>query len=172
MKLFTGIELSTDFVTSLSELKSRNKHLEGIKWTKPENYHITTYYLGEISPSLIDGISSSLEKITAQNKIVGLDFKKMGFSPGKNPKMLWAYFKLNSAFQKLCNDISTSLSSTMPSRFKPTPHVSFARLKKSHRYYQPNFDIEMPKKLTAKKVHLWQSKTKGKYEIVQSFNLQ
>ncbi|MBL4651462.1 MAG: RNA 2',3'-cyclic phosphodiesterase [Flavobacteriales bacterium] len=171
MKLFTGIELSVDFVVPFSELKLMNKHLEGIKWTRPESYHITTYYLGETSPLLLNNLLKKIEKVASRNKSISLDFKKFGFSPGKNPSMLWAYFKLNFEFQKLCNEISTAADCCMPSRFKPVPHISIARLKKPHRFYQPIFDVEIPKKLTAKKVHLWQSKIGGRYDVLQSFNL-
>jgi RNA 2',3'-cyclic 3'-phosphodiesterase len=170
MKLFTGIELSQDFIDSFSALKPKNKYLDGIKWSKPEFYHITTYYIGDFSASHLDELLVNLNKVAQQNSRVQLEFKKLGFSPGKNPNMLWAYFKLNAEFQKLCNDVATSAQSDMPARYKPTPHISIARLKKSHRYYQPNFDAETPQILNSNELCLWETMG-NKYKLVKKFEL-
>lgn len=170
MKLFTGIEITQDFITPFSELKSNNRHLNGIRWTKPENFHITTYYLGETLPIKLNEIIQKLESVTLQHPTIVLTYKRLGFSPGKNPNMLWAYFKLNPEFQKLCSDIANSAQSAMPARYKPTPHISIARLKKSHRYYQPNFDIEAPLVLKSNKLCLWES-IGNKYKCIKRFDL-
>ncbi|MBL4625599.1 MAG: RNA 2',3'-cyclic phosphodiesterase [Flavobacteriales bacterium] len=170
MKLFTGIELPAEFITPFSVLKSRNKQLEGIRWSKPESFHITTYYIGDFSPARLSDILNILDKVARQNSVVQLEYKKLGFSPGKNPTMLWAYFKLNTRFQKLCNDISGSVNSDMPARYKPTPHVSIARLKKPHFYYQPDFEIEIPSTLTSNQLCLWES-VGNKYKCIKKFEL-
>ena len=162
----------SDFITPFSELKVNNQHLEGIRWNKPENFHITTYYLGEIFPINLNEIILTLESVSLEHSKIELTFKRLGFSPGKNPNMLWAYFNLNAAYQKLCNEIASSANSSMPARYRPIPHVSLARLKKPHRFYKPDFNLKLPKIIIVKKLHLWESKTGGKHNSIQSFNLQ
>lgn len=170
MKLFTGIELSEDFIDPFSTMKSRNKHLDGIRWNKPDSYHITTYHIGEFSASRLDELKNILSAVAQRNSKVELEFKKLGFSRGKNPNMLWAYFKLNHEFQNLCNDIANSSLSDMPARYKPTPHISIARLKKPHRFYQPDFDIETPLLLNSNELCLWES-VGNKYKCIKKFEL-
>ncbi len=170
MKLSTGIEITQDFITPLSELKSNNRHLNGIRWNKPENFHITTYYFGDTLSIKLNEIIQKLESVTHRHPAIVLEYRRLGFSPGKNPKMFWAYFYLNPEFQKLCNEIANSTQSTMPARYKPTPHISIARLKKSHRYYQPNFDIEAPLFLKSNNLFLWES-IGNKYKCIKKFDL-
>lgn len=170
MKLLTGITIPDPTSSALNQLRESNKHLEAIKWSKPTDYHITTYYLGEIDPIQVEVISATLASVTQQYSAMELPFKKIGFSPGKNPKMLWAYFQLTSEFQQLCNAIATALNSKMPARFKPTPHIKLASLKKSYRYYAPNFVLDVPSSLPVHSLSLWASSGTS-FESIKMFPL-
>jgi 2'-5' RNA ligase len=170
MKLLTGITIPAAVETALAEVKQENKHLQAIKWSKPKDYHITTYYLGEVDPIQLDAICSSLAQVTQNHHPLKLPYKKIGFSPGKNPNMLWAYFKLTPEFQKLCNEIALVLDTKMPARYKPIPHIKLASLKKSHRYYSPHFEIDVPPFLEADSLCLWGT-TETSFKSIKMFPL-
>lgn len=171
MKLFTAISLPEEIAIDLSKIKVENKHLQAIRWTKPEKFHITTYYLGEIDLIRVDSICETLDEVSKRHSAHELEFRKIDYSPGKNPNMIWAHYKLNNKFKALCNDISRSIECKMPARDKPMPHVTLARFKKDKRYYQPNFVQLEAHSLPIISVGLWES-VNNQYKLIKKFPLQ
>lgn len=66
----------------------------GVKWTNPENMHVTMKFFGDIEESLLLGkISESIKSVTDKTKTANLNCSGVGVFPNwKYPKIIWAGF--------------------------------------------------------------------------------
>lgn len=63
MRLFIAIPISDHNKTIIREMVGPLKNLYQASWVKPENYHITLQFLGEVSPESIELIDTELSNI-------------------------------------------------------------------------------------------------------------
>lgn len=175
MRLFTGIELSSSITDIAENFRKENKHLEGLKWTKTESLHITTYFIGEVPQNELNTI---IEKIASTcNTIMPfkLNAKRIDFSPGKKPYMLWMYFEESEYFSEVCEKIALSIKGKELKRFHPLPHITLARLKKPHIYFNLNQNDYIFPEIEVNKITLWQSTLEpksAKYHKLHEFELK
>lgn len=71
-----------------------SKKETGVKWTNPENMHVTMKFFGDIEESLLLGdISGSIKSVTNKTKESVLGCSGVGVFPNwKYPKIIWAGF--------------------------------------------------------------------------------
>ena len=88
--------------------------------------------------------------------------------------MIWSYFLANEEFTKLSVKTNQTMDMEIPYRQKPIPHVTIARFKKPHYYFQPQWSATESTKISIRAVGLWQSglHTNGaKYDRLEEFTL-
>lgn len=105
---------------------------EKIKWVKPDNFHITLYFLGNTEEKLIDPISKEIMNITNKNHSFSLTLSGVGvFKSIYSPKVLWIGIEDYFQLRNIKNDIDRSLESfgfvSDNREFKP--HLTFGRPK-------------------------------------------
>ena len=91
MRLFIAIDLPAAQKQGAADLISRLKKTGAdLKWTDPENIHITLAFLGEIEESRKSLINDSLRAAAAIQAPFDISFGRLGvFDSWKKPKVLW-----------------------------------------------------------------------------------
>jgi RNA 2',3'-cyclic 3'-phosphodiesterase len=170
MKLFIGISIPESAGVEIQKLLGK---ISGLRMTKPEKYHITCYYIGFVEPFKLSQIINETEQIIAKHKTFRIKTEKIDFSIGKNPNMIWCYAQKNEQFVALIRNLGKDISSEIPYRYHPIPHITLARFKKNFKYIAS--EIRLPKEIQLSfpvtHIHLWESKDQT-YQLIHTFALQ
>jgi len=128
MRLFVGIDLSEhirEHLQSYIEGLQRLVSPDTVKWTRPQNWHLTLKFLGETQK--LEQVKTALLKInmpTFEFEVSGTGF----FTP-RSPRIFWAGVKGSAALPALATEIDEHL---LPVGFVPedkvySPHITLAR---------------------------------------------
>lgn len=130
-RLFISIPLPVPLSNSLKKVKENNLKIQNVNWTKPENFHITLCFLGNISDEMIFEITILINEIARSQTPFVLKPKEILLYPPKNPRMIWLSFNENEFFNKLYNNLHEALKYYLnkPVHNVPKAHVTLARLK-------------------------------------------
>jgi 2'-5' RNA ligase len=125
-RYFIALSIPKPLQEKLFQLSSG---IEGAKWNREKDYHITLRYLDILEPNQIDPIAERLASI--RKSPFGVEVS--GFDVFDNPKqkILWAKILSTRKLTSLVGDVNEKLHSLgfeMPS--KPyVPHITMARAK-------------------------------------------
>lgn len=102
----------------------------GARWVKPENYHVTLRFLGEVDEGLGEDCVEALDRVAAR----GFPFAITGaglFGQGERARVLYAGIEAGPAMEQLHGRIESALvrAGLPPEGRKFTPHVTLAYLK-------------------------------------------
>jgi len=127
IRLFVGLELPAQIRTHLSILSGG---VPGARWVKPEGYHLTVRFIGEVDEGRFEDIAAALSRIRAS----AFDLTLEGVSTfGKEnmPHTLWVGVQRNDALQSLHAKVDRALVNIgfEPEGRKYSPHVTLARLR-------------------------------------------
>lgn len=174
MKLFVAIStegLSFDPKTAFRKVKvNLSEKAIDHKWVRPENYHITLNFLGDIDEKFLPIISSSLEEVASKFDSFSLKVVGMGAFPDETRgRVIWVGVQNSvqlQSLQKDCEKILKQLGFDFDDKIF-IPHLTVARLR-SHRRLG---DIISPLakqrfgNLTVDKITLYESKLQGNYPV-------
>ncbi|MBE9556831.1 MAG: RNA 2',3'-cyclic phosphodiesterase [Proteobacteria bacterium] len=127
IRLFVAIPLPEQIRTQLTMMQSG---LQGARWLKPENIHLTLRFIGEARNDLASDIDSALSEITAP--AFTLELEDIGsFARGKRPHALWAGIAKSEPLSHLQAKIESTLvrAGLAAEERKFSPHITIARLK-------------------------------------------
>ncbi|MBE9551896.1 MAG: RNA 2',3'-cyclic phosphodiesterase [Proteobacteria bacterium] len=127
IRLFVAIPLPELVRTQLTMLQSG---LQGARWLKPANIHLTLRFIGEVRNDLASDIDMALSEITAPAFELALE--GIGsFARGKRPHALWAGMVKSEPLMYLQAKIESTLVRTglEAAERKFSPHITIARLK-------------------------------------------
>ncbi|MDH5410245.1 MAG: RNA 2',3'-cyclic phosphodiesterase [Alphaproteobacteria bacterium] len=127
IRLFVAIPLPELVRTQLTMLQSG---LQGARWIKPDNIHLTLRFIGEVPNDLASDIDTALSEITAPPFELELD--GIGsFARGKHPHALWVGVSKSEALLRLQAKIESALVRTglAAEERKFSAHITIARLK-------------------------------------------
>ncbi|MDD3043909.1 MAG: RNA 2',3'-cyclic phosphodiesterase [Candidatus Delongbacteria bacterium] len=134
-RIFTGVKI--DFTERTQNFYSSAKDAlneSDIKWTEPENMHITLKFLGDVPADRVPEISAKLKNIAKSHAEFKPLLKGVGvFRDFYRPKILWFGLRNCPEFEKIKNDIENSLGDMgfeIDYR-KFTPHLTVGRFKTS-----------------------------------------
>jgi 2'-5' RNA ligase len=90
LRCFIGLPLPTSYQQGLERLIStwRERLRSRIAWTKPGNWHLTLFFLGDVTEEQLEGIKQRLAGVRSsrfQLQAAGGGF----FPPGKAPRVIW-----------------------------------------------------------------------------------
>lgn len=128
IRLFVGLELSAPIQEQLQLMRGG---IEGARWQRDGQYHVTLAYIGEVPGNTLKEIESELSRI--HFRPYELRLKGVGmFGNGKQRQTLWAGIEDEAPLQHLHDKIMNALAridvEADSRRFKP--HVMLARFKR------------------------------------------
>jgi len=92
-RLFIAIDPEPALLDTIFRLISTIKReypVEGMRYTAPQNLHLTLLFLGDTEEELIPKIGNRLDKICQNFTEFDLEFANLGAFPSRhNPRILW-----------------------------------------------------------------------------------
>lgn len=186
-RLFIAIEIENDLKKDLVSFQKKFE-TKGIKWTKPENLHITVQFLGWVDENNISNIEKDMERVIQISAPFDLSFENIIFAPPRKTKrMIWAVFNCDGQFENLAKRVSIALKKYISEnltkkdenvlRKHRTPHITLARFKNPLSIENIKFDdVNIKKdKFKVNSISLWESKISregAKYQILNKFNFK
>jgi len=129
MRLFTGLDLSDDVMANLKRLLDRLRPSARIRWSPPENLHITTKFIGQFEPERLDELKSALAALPARQPIA-LSIRRVGFFPNPHsPRVFWCGIEAPGldALAADTDDATAALGVAREDR-PYSPHLTLARI--------------------------------------------
>jgi 2'-5' RNA ligase len=125
LRLFTALPVKDDAAAALAKLQ---QGLNGAKWTKPENLHVTLRFIGQTLPGKLGDIRQTLASIHFAPfafDVAGIDCWPGGILHAVvAPQLrLWG---IKAAIDEALNEVGIALEDR-----EYRPHITLARLKQS-----------------------------------------
>ena len=182
-RIFAAIKITPDenFLNVYYQLVKSLKQ-EGIKWVKPENFHLTLKFFGEIPDDRIDIICDELDDITLSSGPFNINIRKTGvFGSRYNPKVIWFGIEDNGHLAELAEKVLSGMDKTGFTRDRQNfvPHLTVGRIRKLtdkerfHRVIKKFAEAELMKTHVGE-IYLYESHLKPRgpvYEILEKFSL-
>ena len=128
-RLFTAIEIPDDIGEELHRL---HMPLPGARWIKPENYHITLRFAGDIGNTEAREFIANLAHIETDG--FELRLSGLGVFGGDDPHAIWASVAPEPQLDELAraHEKAARNAGLAPETRAFRPHVTLARLKHSN----------------------------------------
>lgn len=174
-RLFTAIDLPAEQRDRLAALC---KGIDGAKWVKPEQIHLTLRFIGETDDETTQLLQAALEEIAPPS--LTLQISGAGtFPPSpKPPRVLWIAVENNPALHALQRQIEAAAQDCgFPREKRPwSPHITLARFKKPpgkdlQRWLTANAKAK-PQSFKVTEFRLYQCELSSKgavHEVLQAF---
>jgi len=133
MRLFTGIDLPAQVVENLARLLGRLRPLARLNWSRVENLHITTKFIGEWPEGRLDELKAALRTAPGRPPIP-IAIGGLGWFPNAvAPRVFWAGVEAGAALEKLAEDTARAAASlgVVSEQRRFSPHLTLARIKDS-----------------------------------------
>lgn len=131
MRLFTAIDLPEEVISNLKRLLNRLRPSARLKWSPPENLHITTKFIGEWPEERLDEIHAALGAVPSHAPIA-IDIRGLGFFPNPHaPRVFWAGIQALPDLASLAAETDAALAALgiEPEKRAFSPHLTLARIK-------------------------------------------
>ncbi|SRR5581483_1453577 len=93
MRLFVSIELSPEVLAQIAALQAqlaKTAPLHSVRWTPPEQLHLTMQFLGDIAVEKVGALRDALSAACANCSELKLRAENVGsFPSARNPHVLW-----------------------------------------------------------------------------------
>lgn len=174
-RLFFAVPVPPEVPAYREQLKQENINIQGIKWMRLHNLHLTGYFIGNIENEKVDELVASVRQVIRSQQDFSIQFESVAFAPTRHPRMIWLRFHKSEAFTKLANGIHEAIAPIIPeNKFHhkdPFPHITLARF--HNRIYRDN-EIRLPSftmpPLPISALELWESLPSAegvKYESIE-----
>lgn len=131
MRLFTAIDLPDEVISNLKRLLNRLRPSARLKWSPPENLHITTKFIGEWPEERLDEIHTALGAFS-NHEPIAIDIRGLGFFPNPHaPRVFWAGIHASADLASLAAETDAALAGLgiEPEKRAFSPHLTLARIK-------------------------------------------
>jgi RNA 2',3'-cyclic 3'-phosphodiesterase len=131
MRLFTAIDLPGDVLREVNELIERLRPAARIKWSVPENLHITTKFIGEWPEDRLEDLKTALAGVPCTGAIP-IAIRGVGFFPNeRSPRVFWAGVEAPPPLNRLASVTDQALKPLgIEAEKRPfSPHLTLARIK-------------------------------------------
>lgn len=129
MRLFVALALPNDLVDRLARMCSG---LPGAVWVRPENFHVTLRFIGEVDSIQAADIDAALSVLSGPS--FELSLTGLGqFGEGRKTRAVWVGVQTSPELTALQSRIERALNSNGldPETRKFHPHVTLARFSNS-----------------------------------------
>jgi len=130
MRLFTAIDLSEEVRRNLERLLERLRPTARLRWSRPENLHLTTKFIGEWPEARLEELKQALAAIPRPGAIA-IAVRGLGWFPNaRAPRVFWAGIEAGSGLAELARQTELSTSRLgVPEEGRPySPHLTLARV--------------------------------------------
>lgn len=132
-RLFIAIDPEPAVLDTIFRLISTIKReypIAGVRYTTPQNLHLTLKFLGDTDERLISNIENGLEKVCRGFTEFDLEFTNLGAFPNRNnPRILWLGVKNPLPVAALAKAITQDPSNTDgPEMNQFSPHLTLGRV--------------------------------------------
>lgn len=132
-RIFIAINLPEDVKKELASHQQKWPELP-IRWTRPENIHITLAFLGYLSDEEVAEVCKIVAEVVSKNQPLFINLIKILYGPPKKmpPRMVWVEGEQSKELTKLKNDLDNALSagSGYQKETRPyTPHITLGRIR-------------------------------------------
>ena len=130
MRLFAGLNLPEEVVGNLELLLDRLRPAARIQWSRPENLHITTKFIGEWPNERLGELRAALAVLEPRAPIP-VHICKLGFFPNpRAPRVFWCGIEA-PGLETLAADTDRATSTVGVALDERTfsPHLTLARIK-------------------------------------------
>ncbi|MDQ6676925.1 MAG: RNA 2',3'-cyclic phosphodiesterase [Acidobacteriota bacterium] len=135
MRLFTALELESAVARKVQELVLELKPLARIRWSPPENLHITTKFIGEWPQERMGELR---EHMPAGAGEIDVPVSGLGFFPNERfPRVFFAGVKSTPKLESLAKATDEAMAElgVPPEKHPYRPHVTLARIPESVRLH-------------------------------------
>ena len=134
-RLFIAIQIPDAVRKVLAEYQLNCPAWDDVRWVRPENLHITLFFLGDLEERHIPGLIDQLHMIFYTTEAFTLAWHAITyFPPEKYPHMIWATFMGNVSFSQLIERINVATAPFRQERGEKKkediPHITLARFSK------------------------------------------
>jgi RNA 2',3'-cyclic 3'-phosphodiesterase len=133
MRLFTAIDIPEDVVEGLRSLLQRLKPLAKLSWSRVENLHITTKFIGEWPEERLDEMKRALAAAPAAGPIE-IAVRGLGWFPNeRRPRVFWAGIDGGEPLRSLAHATEQAVAQLgVPVEERAySPHLTLARIKEA-----------------------------------------
>ncbi len=146
MRLFTGISIPDNVIGSLERLQAKLKPTARINWSPPENFHITTKFIGQWPETRLEELKEALSYVPTPGLPLTIRISGLGWFPNPHsPRVFFAAIHAPAQLEQLAADTdaaTTGLGIEKEAR-KFSPHLTLARIK------EPDPLVEMKRTVAA-----------------------
>jgi RNA 2',3'-cyclic 3'-phosphodiesterase len=140
LRLFLAIEIPNDVRAEFRRLQHKLQPLlppRAVRWTKPEQFHLTLKFLGDVPAADTAALSSAVRGVCDTAPPMCLRAEGVGFFPdNRSPRVFWADIKsvdgLLMDFQRQL-EVAVQPFAEKEEAKKFTAHVTLARFEKLRR---------------------------------------
>ncbi len=130
-RIFIGISLPEDVKKRLVQKVEKWKELP-VKWSLPDNFHITLSFLGFVDDSSLVDICARVKEAADGFESFDIDFEKIKLAPDpENPKMIWLSGTASEKLRKLQSEIERSLDIFVSEKKTYRPHMALGKIIKN-----------------------------------------
>jgi RNA 2',3'-cyclic 3'-phosphodiesterase len=131
MRLFTAIDIPEEVKSNLERLLERLAPTARIKWSTPENLHITTKFIGEWPQERLEELTGALRDLAGQAPLA-IRIRNVGFFPNPHsPRVFWAGIEAAQGLAELARATDRAMAAlgVAPEPRAFSPHLTLARIK-------------------------------------------
>lgn len=134
-RLFIGLGFSSKFAKELEPWvkkikKTADQKEIGLKWTVPENYHITLVFLGDTPEEEIPLIHEKMKIAADLHSSFSLKIRSVGGFPSlQSARVLYVGVQRSQAILDLQSELERQFKSPEEVEHDYTPHLTLARLR-------------------------------------------
>jgi 2'-5' RNA ligase len=131
MRLFAAIDLSSEVLSNLERLIGQLRPNARIGWSRPENLHITTKFIGEWPEDRLEEVNATLRNLVSREAIP-IEIRGLGWFPNPHsPRVLWAAVHAPQSLADLARETDKAVSRLgVPAEKRAySPHLTLARIK-------------------------------------------
>ena len=130
MRLFTALDPSPEVYENLERLLSQLRSVARIRWSRPENLHLTVKFIGEWPEDKLPALGDALRKVPEPPPF-DVQVSRLGFFPNaKAPRVFWAGVNGGPELDELANQVDKALTplGIAPEQRSYSPHLTLARI--------------------------------------------
>lgn len=180
-RIFIAINLPDDIKKKLIDFQKKWAYLP-MRWTKPENIHITLVFIGYATNEQVAEIRRVAREIAKKRQQFIVQFKKICLGPpGQPSRMIWLEGEKSKELADLKNNLENVLLDSKNSGYNHRetrefhPHITLGRFKyPQSRAAAPKIDTEFSESFVVKSVEVMESVLKrsgAEYAALESVDL-
>lgn len=145
LRLFVAIAVPPELQNEIGLAQGRLRRSSppgAIRWTPPEQFHVTLMFLGDVRTAQVAALEESAAKVCAGCKVLKLSAQGIGFFPSpQRARVIWAGVDDDSGqLSKLQRQLEEAIRPFTPAERwgKFTSHITLGRFKPGYHSATPN----------------------------------